>query len=49
MFQFMQEPSSGGYFMLSENYNYGSIVLIVNDLVIVMAAYQPVVQACGTW
>ena len=25
-----------------------SIVLVVNDVVNVMAAYQPVVQACGT-
>jgi hypothetical protein len=34
--------------VLSYNYNYDSIVLVVNDVVNVMAAYQPVVQACGT-
>jgi hypothetical protein len=48
MFRFTQEPSSGSYFVLSENYNYDSIVIVVNDVVNVMAAYQPVVQACGT-
>ena len=47
MFRFTQEPSSGSYFVLSYNYNYDSIVLVLNDVVIVMAAYQPVVQACG--
>ena len=48
MFRFTQEPSSGNYFVLSQNYNYDSVVLVVNDVVSVMAAYQPVVQACGT-
>jgi hypothetical protein len=41
--------------VLSQNYNYGSIVLVVNDVVNVMAAYQPVCKravhgrgsACG--
>jgi len=46
MFRFTQEPSSGSYFVPSENYNYDSIVLVVNDVVNVMAAYQPAVQAC---
>ena len=40
MFRFTQEPSSGSYFVLSQNYNYDSIVLVVNDVVNVMAAYQ---------
>ena len=29
MFRFAQEPSSGSYFVLSKNYIYGSIVLVV--------------------
>jgi hypothetical protein len=48
MFRLTQEPSSGSYFVLSLNYNYDSIVLVVNDVVNVMAAYQPVVHACTT-
>jgi hypothetical protein len=28
--------------------NYDSIVLVVNDVVNVMVAYQPVMQVCGT-
>ena len=47
MFRFTQEPSSGSYFVLSKSYNYDSIVLVVNDVVNVMAVYQPVVQTCG--
>jgi hypothetical protein len=42
MFQFMQEPSSGSYFVLNKNYIYDSILLIINDVVNVMVAYQPV-------
>jgi hypothetical protein len=34
--------------VFSENYNYGSVVLVVIDVVNVMAAYQPVVRVCGT-
>ena len=30
MFRFTQEPSSGSYFVLSYNYTYGSIVLVVS-------------------
>jgi hypothetical protein len=44
MFRFTQEPSSGSYFVLSYNYNLGSFVLVVSDVVNVMAAYQPVVH-----
>jgi hypothetical protein len=40
MFRFMQEPSSGSYSVRSLNYNYDSIVLVVNDVVNVMAVYQ---------
>ena len=47
MFRFTQEPSSGSYFVLSLNYDYGYTVLVVTDVVNVMAAYQSVVQACG--
>jgi hypothetical protein len=38
----------GAISCLAKNYNYDSVVLIVNDVVNVMAAYQPVVQVCGT-
>jgi hypothetical protein len=47
MFRFTQEPSSGSCFVLSWNYNYDSIVLIVNDVINVMTAYQSAVQVCG--
>ena len=46
MFRFTQEPSSGSSPVLSRNYRYGFSVLIDIDVVNVMAAYQPVVQAC---
>jgi hypothetical protein len=42
MVRFTQEPSSWSYFVLSLKYDYYSIVLVVNDVVNVMAAYQPV-------
>ena len=48
MFRFTQDPSSRSYFVLSQNYNYGSIVLVINDVINVMPAYQPVVQVCCT-
>ena len=47
MFRFTQETSSGSYFVLSSNYNYESVVLVVNEAVKVTAAYQAVVKACG--
>ena len=31
MFRFTQEPSSGSNFVLSYNYSYDSVVLVVND------------------
>jgi hypothetical protein len=48
MFRLTWEPSSGSYLVLSQNYNYDSVVLVINDVLNVMAAYQPVMQACGT-
>ena len=33
MFRFTQDPSSGSYFVLSQNYNYSSIVFVVNDVI----------------
>jgi hypothetical protein len=47
MFRFTQEPSSGSSPVLSYNYKYGFSVLVSVDAVNVMAACQPVVQACG--
>ena len=46
LFRFTQEPSSGNYSVLGLNYNYGSIVLVVIDVVNVMAAYQPDDASC---
>ena len=48
MFRFKQEPSSGSSPVLSYNYKYDFSVLVVIDAVNVMAAYQPVVRACGS-
>jgi hypothetical protein len=47
MFRFMQEPSSGSSPVLHYNYQFGLSVLVGIDVVNVMAAYQPVVQAYG--
>jgi hypothetical protein len=47
MFRFTQEPSSGSSPVLSYNYEMVFSVLVGTDVVNVMAAYQPVVQACG--
>ena len=48
MFRFTQKPSSENSPVLRWNYQYGLSVLVGIDVVSVMAAYQPVVQACGT-
>jgi hypothetical protein len=47
MFRFTQEPSSRSSPVLSWSYKYGFSVFVGPDIVNVMAAYQPVVQACG--
>ena len=48
MFLFAQEPSLGSSPVLHWNYQYGLSALVGMDLVNVMAAYQPVVQPCGS-
>jgi hypothetical protein len=48
MFRLTQEPSSGSSPMLSKNYKAWFSELVIIDAVNVMAAYQPVVQACGS-
>ena len=47
MFRFTQEPS-GSIPVFRQNYQYGLSVLVGIDVVNVMVAYQPVVQACTT-
>jgi len=45
----MQDPSSGGNLVISQKNKCGFFVVLVGiDVVNIMAAYQPVVQVCGS-
>jgi len=48
MFRFTQKQSSESSPVLCKNYQYGLSVLVGIDEVNVMAAYRPVMQACGS-